>query len=69
MPTYREVENIPILLRRIDQLRREYALTLEVLIMDDQSDDGSVQAVDRASFEWARIIVRNGSPGSQYGGP
>lgn len=63
VPTYREVENIPILLRRIDQLRREYALTLEVLIMDDHSDDGSVQAVDRASFEWARIIVRNGSRG------
>ena len=31
--------------------------------MDDHSDDGSVQAVDRASFEWARIIVRNGPRG------
>ena len=63
VPTYQEVQNIPILLRRIDQLRRDYALTLEVLIMDDQSDDGSVQAVEHSGFEWARIIVRDGPRG------
>lgn len=63
VPTYREAENIPLLLGRLDRLRREYALTLEVLIMDDRSDDGSVEAVERAGFDWARIIVRDGPRG------
>ena len=58
VPTYREVENIPPLLERIDQVRRTHNLTLEVLFMDDDSNDGSVAAVEAAGYDWARIIVR-----------
>lgn len=63
IPTYKEAQNIPILLQRIDQLRREHDLTLEVLVMDDQSNDGSVEAVERSGFAWAKIVVRNGRRG------
>lgn len=58
VPTYREAENIPHLLARIDALRRRHDLTLEVLFMDDDSRDGSIEAVERAGFDWARIITR-----------
>ncbi len=58
IPTYKEVENIPHILERIDRLRRAHDLTLEVLFLDDNSQDGSVEAVAASGFDWARIIVR-----------
>lgn len=66
VPTYREAENIPLLLTRIDALRRSWNLTLEVLLMDDDSRDGSVEAVERSGFDWARIIVREGPRGLSH---
>ncbi len=63
IPTYREAENIPLILQRIDRLRQEQNLTLEVLFMDDDSRDGSVEAVERAGFDWARIVVRTSDRG------
>lgn len=63
IPTYREVENIPLILDRIDRLRRAQALDLEVLFMDDDSRDGSVEAVRDAGHDWARIHVRTADRG------
>ena len=63
IPTYREAENIPLILARIDALRREHGLTLEVLFLDDDSQDGSIEAVKRSGFGWARIIVRKENRG------
>lgn len=58
IPTYREAENIPHILARLDALRRDAGLVLEVLFMDDDSRDGSVEAVVAAGYDWANIIVR-----------
>lgn len=58
VPTYREVDAIPHLLARLADVRRTYNLTLEVLFMDDNSQDGSVEAVEAAGYDWARMIVR-----------
>ena len=58
VPTYREAENIPLLLARIDDLRAAHDLTLEVLFMDDDSQDGSAEAVAASGFDWARLITR-----------
>lgn len=58
IPTFREADNVPLILNRIDEVRRTHGLTLEVLFMDDDSRDGSVEAVERSGFDWARIIVR-----------
>ena len=58
IPTYQECENIPLVLKRVDALRRELGVDLEVLFMDDDSNDGSVEAVAAAGYDWARIIVR-----------
>ena len=43
VPTYRERSNLPALVERIGRLRREYNLELELLIMDDDSRDGSAE--------------------------
>lgn len=63
VPTYREAENIPHLLARIDMMRREHELTLEVIFVDDDSGDGSLEAVEAAGFDWARMIVRKQARG------
>ena len=63
IPTYEEVENIPTILSKIDDLRTAINLNCEVLFMDDDSQDGSVEAVNRAGFDWARIIVRSKNRG------
>jgi Glycosyl transferase family 2 len=41
VPTYREVENIPLLVSRLSQIRDTAHLDLELLLMDDDSQDGS----------------------------
>ena len=58
IPTYREVLNIPHMLEALDGLRREQDLDLEVLFMDDDSRDGSAEAVAAAGHDWARLITR-----------
>jgi dolichol-phosphate mannosyltransferase len=63
VPTYREAENIPLLLDRIAALRTRQGVDCEVLIMDDDSRDGSVEAVERSGYDWARIIVRTENRG------
>jgi dolichol-phosphate mannosyltransferase len=63
IPTFREVENIPHILARLDTFRKANDLDIEVLFMDDNSQDGSVEAVNASGFEWARTIVRTSNRG------
>ncbi|OGQ17314.1 MAG: hypothetical protein A2138_25705 [Deltaproteobacteria bacterium RBG_16_71_12] len=58
VPTFREVENIPILLDRLARVRRDTGLQLDVLIMDDDSRDGSVEVVQQRGEPWVQLIVR-----------
>jgi dolichol-phosphate mannosyltransferase len=58
VPTYKEVLNIPLMVERIEQVRQKHDLTAELLFMDDNSQDGSEEAVSKLNKDWARIIVR-----------
>ena len=44
-------------------MRREHDLELEVIFADDNSCDGSVEAVEASGFDWARILVRTENRG------
>ncbi|MEO1531416.1 MAG: glycosyltransferase family 2 protein [Pseudomonadota bacterium] len=63
VPTFREVENAPVLLDLLDAFRRAQDLELEVLFMDDDSQDGIVEAVAARGHDWARVIVRTENRG------
>ncbi len=63
VPTYQEVDNIPHLLKRLDAVRAEYDGPFEVIFMDDDSQDGSVEAVAATGHDWARMIVRTENRG------
>lgn len=63
VPTYKECENIPHLITRIDALRLREKLTIELLFLDDQSRDGSAEAVAACGLDWVRFIERTGQRG------
>lgn len=63
VPTYREVENIPHLIDRVAKVRAEQDLDIEMLFLDDDSRDGSVELVQARPEKWVRIIVRRGNRG------
>jgi dolichol-phosphate mannosyltransferase len=63
IPTYKEVLSIPHILARLDELRRKQNLNFEVLFMDDDSADGSAEAVEKSGYDFARIIIRRQNRG------
>ncbi len=65
VPTYREAENLPALIPAITEALQSAGTPYEILIVDDDSRDGSVEAVARLSAEGhaVRIIVRTGARG------
>ncbi|HEO71838.1 MAG TPA: glycosyltransferase family 2 protein [Candidatus Hydrogenedentes bacterium] len=63
VPTYREAENLPELVKRIERVGQEHGLTVEVLIMDDDSRDGTEEAVAALGRPWVRLVVRTANRG------
>lgn len=58
VPTYRERENLPVLIERLGEVRDTQRLQLHVLIMDDDSQDGTEQWVAEHAPEWTELVVR-----------
>jgi dolichol-phosphate mannosyltransferase len=63
VPTYHEVENIPHLVARLDAVRKSAGLDLELLLMDDDSRDGSDALVSRMALPWVRLVTRRSERG------
>jgi dolichol-phosphate mannosyltransferase len=61
VPTYREADNIPVLVRRLKEAAVSHALTLELLIVDDGSEDGVADLPARlGETAWMHVLVRHG---------
>jgi len=58
VPTYREVENIPHLVARLQGVREQFGLDLELLLMDDDSRDGSDKVVETLLLPWVYLVTR-----------
>ena len=59
VPTYKEAGSLPVLLDRLAALRaRDGSSELEVLIVDDDSADGTVELIAQRAEPWVRLIVR-----------
>ena len=63
VPTFEEVKNLPELIDRISRVREQQGLTINVLIMDDNSGDGSVELIAARPEKWVQLIVRTGERG------
>ena len=63
IPTYREVENIPLIIERIAKVKQVSLNDLEVIFVDDNSQDGSVEAIAALGLDWVKMIVRTNERG------
>ena len=58
VPTYKEAESLPLLLDRLAALRTATSLDFELLIMDDNSRDGTVELIAARNLPWVQLVVR-----------
>ena len=63
VPTFEEAKNLPALIDRIAKVREDRGFTIDVLIMDDNSRDGSVELIAARQEEWVQLIVRTAARG------
>lgn len=63
VPTYKEAECLPYLIDRLAKMREILTIPLDVLIMDDDSRDGSVELIASRLENWVQIIVRTADRG------
>lgn len=63
VPTYKENQNIPHLVARIEQMMRDNDMQVELIFMDDQSRDGSAETVAAMNKDWVKFIEREGPRG------
>jgi dolichol-phosphate mannosyltransferase len=66
VPTYQEFENIPLLVARLDGVRQASGLDLELLLMDDDSRDGSDTLVAGLALPWVTLVTRNTERGLSH---
>jgi dolichol-phosphate mannosyltransferase len=58
VPTYKEVLSLPHLIDRVAKVRESAGLDIDMLIMDDDSRDGSEELVKARPEKWVQIVVR-----------
>ncbi|MES1206772.1 MAG: glycosyltransferase family 2 protein [Pseudomonadota bacterium] len=63
VPTYREAESLPHLIDRVAKVRAASGLQIDMLIMDDDSRDGSVEIVAARAQPWVSMVVRTSDRG------
>lgn len=60
IPTYRERDNLEVLLDRIGAVLEAAPFDGEVLLMDDRSNDGSRELMEEIGPDWAQFVERDG---------
>ncbi len=64
VPTYQEAQNIPLLVERIDQAMKSVPLPYEIIVVDDNSQDGIVDYIETLKNTFTiKIIVRKNEKG------
>lgn len=63
VPTYREVANLPHLLERLEAVLDAASLSAEILIVDDDSGDGTTELVASLDSSRVELVVRRGTRG------
>ncbi len=58
VPTFREAEALPELIDRVGRVRAEHGSIVELIIVDDDSRDGTEELIAARSEPWLKLIVR-----------
>jgi dolichol-phosphate mannosyltransferase len=63
IPTYNEAVSIVELLEKLTEFRSTQSNQIDVLVIDDNSPDGTAKIVDNLQFPWVSILRRPGKGG------
>jgi dolichol-phosphate mannosyltransferase len=63
VPTYKEALNLPLLIDRVARVRETHGLDIDMLIMDDDSRDGSDAVVEARPEKWVKLVTRTANRG------
>ncbi len=63
LPTYQEFESLPSLVEVLREVRTSTLPNLQLIIVDDNSDDGTEQLIDTLNLDWIRLIIRKEDKG------
>ncbi|MCP4132012.1 MAG: glycosyltransferase family 2 protein [bacterium] len=64
VPTYKEAENVPVLSEKIDAAMKNAGLAYEIIVVDDDSNDGIIEAVDAIKGKFnVKLKVRKDEKG------
>ncbi|MEZ5950716.1 MAG: glycosyltransferase [Planctomycetaceae bacterium] len=59
VPTYKEAENLPVLVPQVSRVLARSGMSAEILIVDDNSPDATVAVCDKLRQEYpVRLLVR-----------
>lgn len=57
-PTYEEFDSLPTLVASLEEVRSKELPSLKLIIVDDNSDDGTENLIAQYDKEWITLIVR-----------
>ncbi len=63
VPTYREAANLRELTERIACVRSDSLHDLELIVVDDDSADGTQELIEELALPWVRLLLRRGERG------
>jgi len=63
LPTYKEVESLPSLLEAVGDVKTNSLPNLQLIIVDDNSDDGTEALIEKLKLPWVRLLVRKDEKG------
>lgn len=58
LPTYKEFDSLPSLIDNVEKVRNDAIPKLKLIIVDDNSDDGTEQLIADLGKDWVKLIIR-----------
>jgi dolichol-phosphate mannosyltransferase len=63
LPTYEEFDSLPTLIDSLQLLRDTSLPSLQLIIVDDNSEDGTEQLISDLNHKWIQLIIRKNDRG------
>ncbi len=58
LPTYQEFDSLPFLVEAVEKVKNETLQDLQLIIVDDNSDDGTEKLIREMQKDWIKLIIR-----------